>query len=147
MYFNVTNIIENVITWIPLQLHVLLQIHSRNLLLKHILAQMYPLNCVKTVHLASSINDFPVLMRAMKHSTWPQQECTTFVECRCFSLSLFMWFTAVKEAKQQGPDRRLDMTMKLKSCRNCSPCWPGTEGSESTARQQEKGMWPLSLSI
>ncbi|TNN60359.1 hypothetical protein EYF80_029440 [Liparis tanakae] len=33
---------------------------------------------------------------------------------------------AVKEARQQAPDRRLDMTMKLQPCRNCSPCWPGT---------------------
>lgn len=39
----------------------------------------------------------------------------------------FMWFKAVRKAKLQGPDRRLDMTMKLKSWRNHAPCWQGVE--------------------
>lgn len=38
----------------------------------------------------SIINDFPVLMRGMKRSTWAQWESTIFfVECRCFSLSVY----------------------------------------------------------
>lgn len=43
--------------------------------------------------------------------------------------SLFMWFKADRETKE-GQDWRLDMTMKLESCTNGSPCWWGSEGSE-----------------
>ena len=85
---------------------------------------------IKLVCKISSLN-FPSwaasLFSCMKYSAWPEQESTAFVECRCFFLSLFMWFKAVKEAKQ-FPDRSLDMTMKLRFCRNCSLCWRGLGG-------------------
>lgn len=79
--------------------------------------------------------DYPAQIFALEHSAWLLQECTTFVECRWLSFHPFMWFKAVRGAKQQseGPDRRLDMTMKLEPCRKCSACWLGTGSSQCWA--------------
>lgn len=122
---------------VAFHLHVLLQIHSHGLLFK--CCKLTPVNCVKAVPSALYRKWFPFSFAC--HETFNMTAAAgvyNFCGMQCFSLSLFMWFKAVKEAKQQGPDRRLDMTMKLKAWTNCSPCWQGTGSSENTARQPEE---------
>lgn len=67
-------------------------------------------------------------------STWPQRECTASLECRCFSLSVYSCDLKLsgkpcsREGEGRGgvsPDRRLDMTMKLRSCRKLLPLLAG----------------------